>query len=509
MDNNRTKNAKRNIIFGVFNKIVALGLPFVIRTIILWTLGADYLGLSSLFTSILQVLNMAELGFSSAIIFSLYKPMVENDEKKIRALLSLYRKIYKIIGFGILAVGIIIMPFVKYLIKEGYPQDINIYVLYFIYLINTVISYLFFAYKSVLLTVAQRQDVINNIDTILAIGKSVVQISILLLCKNYYLYIVWNPVFTFLYNIVIARITKKKFPQYYCEGNLEAEEVSNIVRQIKGLAVGKISLTARNSFDSIILAMFCGLIPLTIYGNYYYIFSAILGFVSVIVQALSAGVGNSIAVESVEKNYSDFKRINFYFSWLGSWFTICLVCLYQPFMYLWAGEDLSADFHTMILFCIYFYISQMGQARGVYATASGIWWEFRYLQIGEMFCNLGLNFALGYVWGMDGVLWATIITVFLFSIVGVGIQTFKYYFKRSSKEYFCVSAVYAFITIVVAVITLYVCNYFSESKIEHLICRGIISAIIPNVCFLLLTMLNKTHKKYLYELIRRLKIDLV
>ena len=129
MKDSRTKNALRNMIFGFFNKFVVLLFPFIIRTVIIKTLGSEYLGLNSLFISILQVLNLAELGFSAAIVYSMYKPIAENDTKTICALMNLYKKIYRVIGFTVMAIGLFLLLFLKFFIKGAYPTDINIYYL--------------------------------------------------------------------------------------------------------------------------------------------------------------------------------------------------------------------------------------------------------------------------------------------------------------------------------------------------------------------------------------------
>lgn len=506
MANSRTFNVKRNICFGVINKVMTLGAPFLIRTIIIYKLGAEYLGLNGLFASILQVLNMAELGFSSAITFRLYKPMAENDEATICALMALYRKVYRIIGLSILAAGLMLMPFIRRLINGSCPDDINIYVIYLICLINTAMSYLFFAYKSVLLSVSQRQDILSNIDTLLAAIKSAIQIILLCLFNNYYLYIIWNPIFTLMNNIIIGVITKKRFPKYICGGKLPHEDIIQIMTQIKGLAIGKFGLVSRNSFDNIILSAFCGLVEVAIYSNYFYILSSVLAFITIAIQAMVACVGNSIAVESKDKNYIDFIKFNFYFSWIGSWCTICLFCLYQPFMRLWAGESLIAPFSTMILCCLYFYVSQMGQVRSIYATASGIWWEFRYLQIGEMIGNLVLNVGLGCFFGMNGIIGATIITVFVFSVIGIGRKTINIYFEKNAREYFVNCAIYAVITVVAAGITYVICSLVQGTNFVVLISRMVICCIVPNMLFLCVACSNKKYRNYMLQFVNIMKM---
>lgn len=499
MSNNRTFYAKRNIIYGMSNKIIGLIFPFLIRTITIRKLGAEYLGLNSLFTAILQAFSMAELGFSSAIVFKMYKPMAENDEDKICALLALYRKVYRTIGMIVLAIGIVLMPFIEYLIKGAYPKDINIYFLYLIFLSGTVISYFGVAYKSSLLSVAQRQDVISNVDTILVSIRSTIQIVILLILENYYLYIVWTPIFVLINNLIIAYISRKMYPRYICRGKIEKSEINDIVTQIKGIAIGKAGMVSRNSFDSIALSMYSGLVEVSIYSNYYYVFTAVSGFLGVIVQSITGGIGNSLVVETKEKNYYDFKKFNFYYAWIIGWCTVCLFCMYQQFMYLWVGAELIASYETMILFCVYFYISQMGQIRAIYASASGIWWEFRNLQIAEAIANPVLNFGLGYLWGMNGILIATIVTVLVFSVVGIGKKTVSFCFERGVAEYFGYMCIYTVVTIFACWITGNLCSIWSCGGVLEFFLRSIVCIIVPNIIFFVLAMVQPVHRKMIYE----------
>lgn len=497
MSESRTANAKRNIIIGTINKVIQLGLPFVIRTVIIWKLGAEYLGLGSLFTSILQVLNMAELGFSSAIIFSLYKPLAENDTEKICALMALYRRIYNIIGCCILLAGLVLLPFLPRLIKGDYPAGINIYILYSLYLVNTVISYLAFAYKSVLLTASQRQDVISSIEFVLALCRGAFQILVLFIFKDFYLYVIGNVLYTVCYNLCINRKTKKMFPMYICKGTISKDEKRQITKQIGGLAIGKLCLTTRNSFDSIILSLFCGLVDVAIFSNYFYVITAVQGLSGIILMSISAGIGNSVATDSKEKNYRDLKKFNFYFAWISSWCAICMLCLFQPFMILWVGKDLTAPFLIAVLFCLYFYVGQMGQIRALYSNAYGVWWEFRYFSIFEAITNLIFDFVLGYFFGMKGIVLVTVVTMFLFSIVGISIKTFKLCFDRSAKDYFIWIAVYFTVTLFAASLTRFLCDLFPIQNILGLICRLVVCMIIPNMIFAIISLCSKEYRGFL------------
>ena len=179
MADSKTKNSSRNLVFGICLKVYQLLVPFLIRTIIIKILGIEYAGLNSLFTSILQVLNIAELGVGTALVFSMYKPIVEHDDKKICALMQLYKIYYRVIGLVILAIGLCITPFLSKLIKGDVPPDINIYVLYFLNLGATVLSYWLFAYKNSLFQAHQRNDVVSKVTILTNTVMYVLQISLL------------------------------------------------------------------------------------------------------------------------------------------------------------------------------------------------------------------------------------------------------------------------------------------------------------------------------------------
>lgn len=497
---NRTAHAKRNIVAGVLNNVVSMGFPFIVRTIIISILGAEYLGLGSLFSAILMVLNMAELGFSRAIVFALYKPIAKQEDNYVCALLLFFRRIYTIVGVSIFVIGLFLTPFIPRIIKGSYPDDINIYVLFLIYLANTSFSYLFFAYKSVILTADQRQNVISNVGTIVGLIKGIFQIVSLLIIKNYYFYIVWTIFFTIVQNVIIAIITSREYPQYICKGDLDKNTRHRIFQQIKGIGIGKLSQTARNSFDSIVLSMYCGLIDVAIYSNYYYIFAAVTSILGIIVQSIQASVGNSIAVETKEKNYNDFKKLNYYYSWISGWATICMLVLYQPFMVLWVGEKNTASTYIMYLFCLYFYITQIGQIRAVYASAAGLWWEFRVPELLEMLFNIVLNFYLGSKYGMAGILWATIITVAVFSIIAITNITFDKYFERPSLEYYLDLIVQTIIILCVSACVYSICSFVTGEDIFSFLIKVAICLILPNLLFGLLSVPSVKNRRYLKEL---------
>ena len=252
----RTRNARSGIITGLLSKVLHMGMPFITRTALLYILGTEYLGLSGLFSSLLSFLSLAELGVSNALVYSMYKPIAEEDEDTVCALLALYRKLYRMIGFVILAAGLICMPFLHLFISGDVPADVNLYVLYLLYLGNTVCSYFLFAYRSSLLTAHQRIDVSNVIDSTVSAVTWILQITMLLIFRNYYAFVIFMPVSNVAGNFIRLFYVKKHYPRYTPRGKVAPELESSIFKKIKALMGAKISTTVLHSSDNIVISAF-------------------------------------------------------------------------------------------------------------------------------------------------------------------------------------------------------------------------------------------------------------
>lgn len=486
----RTKNAKRNIMVGIFNKVIVLLLPFIVRTVFIYSLGAEYLGLNSLFTAILNVLNMTELGFCSAIVFSMYEPIANDDVDTICALLNFYKKTYRIIGVIILVAGVVLIPFLPYFIKGECPDELNIYIIYILYLSNTVISYLLFAYKKSILEALQRKDILTWVDTFTVGLTNTVQFILLFMWHDvrvYYFYVITLLVFTIINNFINSVVIDKRYPQYKCKGTLSKELTYNIKKQVSGLMINKICQMTRNSFDSLFVSAFIGLTMTTIYNNYYYILNAAVGFTTIFTNAITAGIGNSVATDCVEKNYRDFNTFTFMYMWLAGWASITMLCLYRTFMILWVGESLTLPFMVSILFSVYFYVLKIGDIRATYSSAAGLWWENRHRAILEVVANIVLNYFFVNIWGVYGIIIATIIPILcLNNTIGIKILNRCYFKKKNvAYEFFKRNLFYFFTTAIIGVITFFICGFVQDTLGGFLIKAGI-CFVVPNALYLLL-----------------------
>ena len=433
----RTINAKRNIIYGLFQVILSQVLPFVIRTVMIYRFGVEYLGLNSLFTSVLSVLSLMELGFGTAVVYSMYKPAAEGNTDQLCAYLTYYRKIYRVIGLAILTVGLMLMPFLNRLVHDPtMPGGLNIYICYLIFLTDTVISYILYGYMTAIPAAYQRRDILSKVDMAMNILQCAVRTFLLLASRNFYLYLLSIPVCTIIRNLFIAWTIRKKYPELKCRGEIKPDQKHDLNKKVYGLVIEKITAVSRNSIDSLCITALIGLAINGIYNNYYYVMTGISAFSTMLLNSMMSGVGNTIAVESREKNYSDMRMFDFIYTAIAGWATACMLCLYQPFIKIWLGKNMMLEFPVVIGLCAYFYILKSGDIRWVYGEGRGLWYENRFIMIGEALVNTVLNILFCKIMGVLGIILATVISVFFTNYFFCPRLLFKLYFQNGKlKEY--------------------------------------------------------------------------
>ncbi|MBE5943832.1 MAG: polysaccharide biosynthesis protein [Lachnospiraceae bacterium] len=483
----RVENASRNVIFGILLRGYQVILPFIIRTVMLYYMGIEYLGLNSLFGSILWVLNLAELGVGSAMVYSMYQPIIDKDEEQICALLKLYRTYYRVIGAVIAVVGVVITPLIPMLIKTDteIPSDIDIYVVYYLNLFCTVMTYWLFAYKNSLLMAHQRTDISSKVTILTNTILYGAQILIIIFLRDYYMYLVASIVTQIINNFLIAYWSKKMYPQYSPKGELDKITKSKITQRIKDLFTMKLGNVIVSTADSIVISMFLGLSILGIYNNYYYIITAVMSIVKVFFVSAMAGIGNSILVESEEKNYVDLKKFTFIIAWITGFCSVCLLCLYQPFMTIWTGKDLLLGFSAVVCFVIYFYVDQFNQLFLTYKDAAGIWHEDRFRPIITALVNLALNIILVQVIGIYGVLLSTVISVVAVGMPWILHNIFTTIFSKGIRQYVTRVLLYTFVTVVVSLITYLICALLPDGNLLLIILKLVAVTIVSNLLFLL------------------------
>ena len=314
----RVKAAARNIIFGYIGNLTTQLLGFVLRTIFIRHLGQTLNGVNALYTGILSVLSMAELGIGTALNYSLYKPVIHKDYEKIKSYMLLYKKAYRIIGFVVAGIGLVIVPFLPYLVKqpEGVTlRDLTLY--YLIFLFNTVSSY-FVAYKYSLVNAEQKNYIQTNIITVTKMITVMLQIIVILTTGNFYAYLLTAATVELLQKIFVSRYLNNMYP-YLKEKDIKPltkEEVGEVVKKTKALVLHKVGDVARLQTDAMIISGFINVTLSGIVDNYNLVISSVSNFVNIIFNSVLSSFGNLIATESRQKQYEIFKVYRFFACWI-------------------------------------------------------------------------------------------------------------------------------------------------------------------------------------------------
>lgn len=477
----RTRNSARNVVFGISNKLITIFLPFVTRTISIRFLGFAYVGLSTLFTSILSFLSVAELGFGSAVVYAMYKPIADNDYSLVGAYLAFIKKIYRKIGFAILCLGLLLIPFLPYLVNQEAPGEINIYLIYSLYLFNSAIGYFASGYRQSLLSAYQRTDIIEKISIVVMVFVRLLEIIVLYATKNYYLFSAVQIIGTVATNIYLKWKTKEMFPEIACFGDISGERKAEVKQKIGGLIGTKLNSIVVHQADVLVISSFLGLSILGKYGNYYYILSAVSGIIVVAFNAITASVGNKIATNTIDEVYKLYKKISFLNMWIVGWSAICMVSLYEPFIRLWgrlAGEDLLLSSEIAISLTAYFYCFQIQRTNLVFKDAAGLWYEDRYRPYLTMIINLVANIILVRIIGLLGVILSSIIA-FLISVPWCNAVVQRRLFNHPSHFGLLEMIKNAFISILVGFVTYSLCHLFPDS-LGGMAGRAIICVLFPN-----------------------------
>lgn len=479
MANSRTKNVTMIAITSALRQMLNLFAQFISRTVFIYVLGAEYLGLNGLFSNILSLLSLAELGIGSAMSFYLYKPIVDNDYKRIKSLLSFYKICYRVIGLTMIIIGLLICPFLPSLVNFEQNISINLYVVYILFLINTAVSYLVYAYKQALPAANQEQYKIEGINIFYIVINCVADAVILICFKEYILYLVCKIILSILRNITIAKKIDKEYP-YIKENDSEGvgkEEIKHFFLDLKDIALFKVGSTLYNSTDNIIISKMLGTVIVGYYSNYFMIITAVTSIISVVVKSFTAGIGNLVVKEKrKDVQYNYFLQIDFLAYCLVAVSTILLFQILNSFIMIWVGEintDYILSQEVILFLCINFYIDGTTQIINIFRESSGFFSIGRNYQIAGGLINIVLSIILGYYFELAGIFAATVISKLFVSLFPFMIIVSKKVFgmrpltiiKRYST-FFC-------ITIIIGGI-----NWCANRKFHMTNIRGMIMEII-------------------------------
>ena len=500
MERSRTFYAKKNILFGILGKLLIIVLEFVSRAVFIKFLGEELLGINGVFTNVLQILSLAELGIANVVNFSFYKPLAENDQDRIAALISFYRTVYTVIAIVVGMIGIALIPFLKYLINTEIDVP-NLPVIYLICLSETVFSYLF-VYKASLMAAAQRGYVVAKLDMGLNLARTGLQMAAVALFRSIELYLIIRVVFYVGLNWIVAKRAEKDYPFVNRKGvSLSQKEKNDIAGVIRSGFIYKIAGVMLNSTDNILISMLVGTVMVGRLGNYATIIVGISSIYTIVFSNLTAGIGNLVSTETKERKLEVFNILLCGSAWLAIVFSVCFLLLSGDFVTLWLGtsfviDDASALMKALMLFC-----SCALQPIYSFREALGLYQKTKYVMLAAAVINIVLSIIMGMVWGMAGILAASLIAMLVTYLWYEPIVLYKDCFGISAKVYF-LERLYEIAALAAAIIVL---GFFSNQWIVDSwiawIMKGCVLFAVVNLYCLLLFHRNAGFK----ELMNRIK----
>lgn len=500
----RIQYAVKNIAFGYIGNITSTILGFVLRTVFIMKLDETLLGVNGLYTGILTMLSLAELGIGTALNYSLYAPVAKGDIEKIKSYMLFYKKAYLAIAGVVTAIGIILIPFLKYFIKN--PGDYGIReltVYYLIFLFNTVSTY-FVAYKYSLVNAQQKNYIQTNALTLTKLATTVSQIIVLLATANFLFYLLTAAVVELIQKIYVNHYLNRLYP-YLKEKNvkpLKKEETQVIKDKTRALVYHKVGDVARLQTDSIIISSLIQVSLVGVVDNYTMVINSISGFVNIIFNSVISSFGNLIATESEEKQYEMFNVYRFAANWVYGLSAIGFYVLLTPLVYLWLGEDWLLGNIVVALILVDYYFKGDRIVLSNFKTAAGVFEEDKYLALIQGVVNLVISIVLVQFMGLAGIYVGTIVSGLIANVTKPFI-IYRVCFKKGAGEYFLDTARKLLVLAVTLAIVLFVSKFLLQQiTMLSFALTGVMIILVYNVLFLLCFGRTK-ELRYLLDLVKK------
>ena len=470
----RTNNSIKNIVYSWTNQVLTIILGFVSRSIFLYCLSIDYLGIQGLFGDILNMLSLADLGFGTAMTFSMYKPLAEHDIDKLAGLTNFYKKIYRVIAIAITAVGLAIIPFLKYLINLDSDLP-NLTLYYVLFLANTVASYLV-VYRTCIVSADQKAHILTKYQSVFSILSTIVSSLLLLVTRNYVVYLVVQVIFTYAKNFYSSYIAGKLYPFLNKKVILPKSETKNIFKNIGSVFLYKISSVLINATDNMLISILIGTAFVGYYSNYTMLVTRLTAFVNTIFYSLTASLGNLIVKEDCERRFQIFKIMQSVSVLLSTFCVTCVLALQQDFIYVWIGKDYQLENIVVYALVLNFYFSISLLPIWVFREATGLYQKTKYVMLITAGLNLVLSILLGKMIGLAGIIFATSISRVCTYFWYEPQLLFKSYFEKSSSIYFIGVLKSCILTLIICGLVCKIAILFDVTGWGTLIFKGMIVA---------------------------------
>ncbi len=499
MSNRKVATAKTAVTGILFNVVTAI-LGFVTQKLFIENLGIENSGINGVFTSVVSILTMADLGVSTAIMFNLYGPLAEGNQGKVAALMAYYRKACWVIC-GIIAVGgLIMVPFAPMFVGDV-VSPVNLYVLFCLFVLNALMTYAF-NYKRPLLLADQKGYVVNRVTLFTSILLYGLKIAVLVFTKNFYLLMLGMILVKLIENCIIGCVVNKRYSYLAKKKKVSQATRKDIKRRIYASAYHNAGAYVVYSTDNIVLSKACGTVQAGLYSSYYMIINTVLTLINQVFNAMTASLGNIYAKDGKEALYRATKNSIFLNFWIYSVVGVSLYFCITPFIRMWIGDDyLFADF-TVLALCFNFFLQGLRGPVGNVLGAAGIVYENRFIPIIESIINLVSSILLALWIGVPGVFIGTIISNLFLHLYGYSKYGFEKVLGRKRSEYCFILvkeillywAIFALMYVITSWIRI-------DSLILQFIAYGIVCIVLPSLMFFVLFR-KKQEFKYIKKALK-------
>ena len=432
----RKDKALKNASITMLCQIIYIIVSFTCRTVFTKILGAEYLGLNGLFSNILTMLSFVELGLGSALVYKMYKPLANDDKDMICIYMQFYKKVYSVIAIVVTCIGLCITPFLNYLV-DAPNVDINIHIIYLLFLSDTVISYLYVYRKSILIA-DQKNYIVAVYTQVFNVIMNIGQIAILFFTHNYILYLLIKIICDWLNNVFCSRKAEIDYPYISknIHGNIPSEDKVELVKDVKGLMLGKLASVAFDGTDNIFISMFSGVASVGIVSNYTLILTTLNSLFNQVFNALTSSIGQLGATSSKAKVETVLKKLYFSNSLLYGYLFVGMVLLLRMLVVeIWVGPEYNLPFLAIFLLVLELVLRGIHYPTYMVRTAMGLFHQLKYIPPICAAINIGLDFILGSRFGIVGIVTATIVARLITRAADIYVL-YSFCFKQSCIKYY-------------------------------------------------------------------------
>ena len=504
MNNTRINNSIKNVVVATALHILSIIVSFVSRTILIKLLGEHYLGINGLYSNILQLLSLADLGITTAFVYSLYKPLAQKDYETLSSYLLFFKKIFYGIAVVILILGIFLVPVLPFIVNGSTIPMTELQTFFILSVLNISASYLGI-YKSSLIKADQKEYVIKIVSTLTTILMHVMQIAVLFLTRNYYLYLVVAISTTLLNKFILTIIVNKYYNlKNIATPKLTKEQKKGCLKNVFSVTIYKLGTVIINSTDNILISILLGTIIVGYYSNYALIISIVTTFISILSSAILGSVGNLGTENNSKKTKTVFHASLLLYHAVAAFCSICLVCVLNDFILIWLNDSqyIFSQFHVF-LFVFTFYVTTISNPLWIFRESLGLFSSVRYIMLISALINILLSILFSSFWGVGGIIFATGVSRLLTLFWYEPLFLYKKKFNSSCSEYWKHIFYYTIQTAIIIVVSYFFCSLITGTAFILIILKVIICFVITLLVSFLFNF-KTIEGKYFINIIKKL-----